>query len=69
VERAFADAMNPLLEVDLGTLEGEGHGATAARQAFAGCLDGLGLAAGRLSDRLSLRHFSHVKSDIHTVAA
>lgn len=69
IERALDDALAPLLELDLGTLEGEGHGAMAARQAFATRLDALAAVAGRLSDRLSLRHFSHVKSDIHTVAA
>jgi uncharacterized alpha-E superfamily protein len=69
VERAFEAALQPLLEVDLGTLEGSGHGATSARLSFASDLEALAAAAGRLSDRLSLRHFSHVKSDVHTVAA
>ncbi len=69
VERALELALNPLIEVDLGTLEGEGHGAQSARAAFAAGLDTLSAAAGLLSDRLSLRHFAHVKADIHTVAA
>jgi uncharacterized circularly permuted ATP-grasp superfamily protein/uncharacterized alpha-E superfamily protein len=69
VESAFTQSLQPLLDVDLGTLEGEGHGAQAARSAFAAGLDALAAAAARLSDLLSSRHFSHVKSDMHTVAA
>ncbi len=69
IERALDDALTPLLELDLGTLEGEGHGAMSARQVFAARLEALAAVAGRLSDRLSLRHFSHVKADVHTVAA
>lgn len=68
-EASLSQSLQPLLDVDLGTLEGEGHGAQAARSAFAAALDSLAAAAGRLSDLLSSRHFSHVKSDIHTVAA
>jgi uncharacterized alpha-E superfamily protein len=69
LESQFPQWLQPLLEIDLGTLEGEGHGAQAARSAFASGLDSLAAAAGRLSDVLASRHFSHVKSDMHTVAA
>jgi len=68
-ESPLSQWLQPLLEVDLGTLEGEGHGAAGARAAFAAGLDALAGAAGRLSDVLSSRHFSHVAADIHTVAA
>lgn len=69
IEYGLEEALVPLFEIDLGTLEGEGRGAMAARQVFAAGLESLAVAAGRLSDRLSQRHFSHVKSDVHTVAA
>jgi uncharacterized circularly permuted ATP-grasp superfamily protein/uncharacterized alpha-E superfamily protein len=65
----LAQSLQPLLDVDLGTLEGEGHGAQSARSAFAAGLDALAGAAGRLSDVLSSRHFSHVETDMQTVAA
>jgi uncharacterized circularly permuted ATP-grasp superfamily protein/uncharacterized alpha-E superfamily protein len=56
-------------EFDLGTVEGPGYSANAARQLLAGSLRALGGAAGRLSDRLSLRFFSHVERDLQTVAS
>jgi uncharacterized alpha-E superfamily protein len=44
---------------DLLTLEGEGDEARAARQSLAARLQALKAASGQLSDRLSMRHFSH----------
>jgi hypothetical protein len=41
------------------TLEGEGDEARASREALAARLRGLHVAAAKLSDRLSMRHFSH----------
>jgi uncharacterized alpha-E superfamily protein len=57
-----------LVEMDLGTLEGEGQGAIYMRQTFAQSLQAFAAAAGRLSDRLSLRHFSHVQDKMQAVA-
>jgi hypothetical protein len=49
---AFTDA-------DLFTLESDGAASRAARQALAAQLLALQSAAAALSDRLSMRHFSH----------
>jgi uncharacterized circularly permuted ATP-grasp superfamily protein/uncharacterized alpha-E superfamily protein len=65
LERAVAQ----VVETDLGTLQGEGYNAAAARQAFAQSLSALGETATRLSDRLSMKYFSHTDLDVHTVAA
>jgi hypothetical protein len=40
-----------------------------ARRTLAAALTELNLAAGRLCDRLGMRHFSHTDMDVHTVAA
>jgi hypothetical protein len=50
-------------------VDGDSARAQRARQALAAQLDALGMAAGVLSDRLSLRHFSLIDLGIHTVAA
>jgi uncharacterized alpha-E superfamily protein len=44
---------------ELLTLEGEGDEAQASRQTLAARLTALQAAGGQLSDRLSMRHFSH----------
>jgi hypothetical protein len=44
---------------ELLTLEGEGDEAQASRQTLAARLMALQTSAARLSDRLSMRHFSH----------
>ena len=46
-------------DAELLTLEGEGDEAQAARQTLAAGLRALHVAAAKLSDRLSMRHFSH----------
>jgi uncharacterized alpha-E superfamily protein len=51
--------------MQLAALEGNGR----ARTALALQLHELALAAGHLSDRLSLKHFSMIDLDMHTVAA
>jgi uncharacterized alpha-E superfamily protein len=56
-------------EMQLSAIEGDSTRAVRARQGLAEQLSGLGLAAGRLSDRLSLKHFSHIDVEIRTVAA
>src|SRR6202790_2536913 len=50
-------------------IEGDSDRAVRARQGLAEQLQGLGAAAGRLSDRLSLKHFSLIDVKISTVAA
>jgi uncharacterized alpha-E superfamily protein len=56
-------------EMQLSAVEGESTRAVRARQGLAGQLQGLSAAAGRLSDRLSLKHFSLIDAEFRTVAA
>lgn len=60
-------AMEELSESDLGVLEGTGYPSVAARQAFAQQLNALATAATALSDRLSMRHFSHTERKLQVV--
>ena len=60
----------PGVEVGYTTLiEGDSVRAVQARQGFAEQLNALGTAAGKLSDRLSLKYFSLIDAEIRTVAA
>ena len=61
--------MAALSEVDLGAVEGDGQGASYARQTLISRLETLSAAARGLSDRLSLRYFSHIDSELHAVAS
>jgi uncharacterized circularly permuted ATP-grasp superfamily protein/uncharacterized alpha-E superfamily protein len=56
-------------EMQLTALDGDSTRADRARQGLAEQLNELCAAAGKLSDRLSLKHFSLIESDIRTVAA
>jgi uncharacterized circularly permuted ATP-grasp superfamily protein/uncharacterized alpha-E superfamily protein len=56
-------------EMQLTALDGDSARAVRARQGLAQQLNGLSTAAGRLSDRLSLKHFSLIETAIRTVAA
>ena len=56
-------------EMQLSAIEGDSDRAVRARQGLAEQLQGLSAAAGRLSDRLSLKHFSLIAEGIRTVAA
>jgi len=56
-------------EMQSSAMEGDSQRAVRARQGLGEQLRGLGLAAGRLSDRLSLKHFSLIDAEIRTVAA
>jgi uncharacterized circularly permuted ATP-grasp superfamily protein/uncharacterized alpha-E superfamily protein len=56
-------------EMQLSGIEGDSGRAMRARQGLADQLSGLSAAAARLSDRLSLRHFSHIDDRMRTVAA
>jgi uncharacterized alpha-E superfamily protein len=50
-------------------VEAEGEHGAARRQLISAALSVLAASAGRLSDRLALRHFSLVALDLHTVAS
>ena len=56
-------------EMQLTALDGDSARAARARQSLAEQLNELSLAAARLSDRLSLKHFSLIETAIRTVAA
>jgi hypothetical protein len=56
-------------ELQLNDIEGDSARAVRARQGLAEQLNGLAAAAGRLSDRLSLKYFSHIDDGMRTVAA
>ena len=56
-------------EMQLTSIEGDSARAARARHTLAEQLRGLGAAAGRLSDRLSLKYFSLIDTEIRTVAA
>jgi uncharacterized circularly permuted ATP-grasp superfamily protein/uncharacterized alpha-E superfamily protein len=63
------EAVGLVEEMQLSAIEGDSPRAVRARQGLAEQLSGLGLAAGRLSDRLSLKYFSLIDTEIRTVAA
>jgi uncharacterized circularly permuted ATP-grasp superfamily protein/uncharacterized alpha-E superfamily protein len=65
----FQQAVTDVIETDFGALEGNGYNADVARQGFARKLSSVAEASLVLSDRLSMRHFSHTDLDLHTVAA
>jgi uncharacterized alpha-E superfamily protein len=66
---SFQQAVTDLIDSDFGALEGAGHSAELARQGFSRALDKVVEAASLLSDRLSMRHFSHTELDRHAVTA
>jgi len=68
-EDSFERATNDVADADFGALEGAGYMAVSARQIFARHLVALNDAATQLSDRLSMRHFSHTERDVQVVAA
>lgn len=59
--------MAAILDADFGVLEGEGQGASYSRQLLAARLHDLSAAVRNLSDDLSLRRFSHMGRQLHTV--
>jgi uncharacterized circularly permuted ATP-grasp superfamily protein/uncharacterized alpha-E superfamily protein len=63
------EAVALIEEMQLSAVEGDSDRAVRARQGLAEQLQGLSAAAGRLSDRLSLKHFSLIDQGIRTVAA
>jgi uncharacterized circularly permuted ATP-grasp superfamily protein/uncharacterized alpha-E superfamily protein len=56
-------------ELQLTAIEGDSARAARARQSLAAALTALAAASGRLSDRLSLKHFSLIDAEIRMVAA
>ncbi len=56
-----------VLDSDFGVLEGDGQGASYARQMLSARLQDLSAAVRRVSDDLALRHFSHVERELHMV--
>jgi uncharacterized circularly permuted ATP-grasp superfamily protein/uncharacterized alpha-E superfamily protein len=66
---ALLAEMTALGELDLGAVEGEGQGANYARQTLIARLQSLSAAARNLSDRLSLRYFSHIDLELRAVAS
>ena len=67
-EMGLDEAIPQLTDAKLTALEAEGTEAEHARRAMSDRLRALSWAAGQLSDRLSLRHFSHITLDAQALA-
>ena len=68
-ELGLDEAIPQLTDAKLAAaLEADGAEAEQARRAMADRLRALSWAAGQLSDRLSLRHFSHIAQDAQALA-
>jgi len=67
-ELGLDEAIPQLTDAKLAALEAEGAAAEQARRAMADRLRALGWAAGQLSDRLCLRHFSHIAQSAQALA-
>jgi uncharacterized circularly permuted ATP-grasp superfamily protein len=63
------EAVAMVEELQLAAIDGSSARAERARQSLAGQLNALALAAGSLSDRLSLKYFSMIDLELRTVAA
>jgi uncharacterized circularly permuted ATP-grasp superfamily protein/uncharacterized alpha-E superfamily protein len=63
------EAVAAVEQMELTAVDGESARAVRARETLAQQLDTLAAAAGRLSDRLSLKHFSLIDIEMRTVAA
>ena len=63
------EAVGAVESLQLASLEGESARAERARRSLSEHLEALAAAAGRLSDRISLKHFSLIDSDLRMVAA
>ena len=62
-------AVAAVAEMQLAAIDGDSGRAERARQSLAAQLNDLSVAAGNLSDQLSLKHFSLIDVDIRPVAA
>jgi uncharacterized alpha-E superfamily protein len=67
-EMGLEEAIPQLSDAKLTALEADGAEAALARQAMAERLRALSGSAGQLSDRLSLRHFSHIAQNAQALA-
>ncbi|MDB6088937.1 MAG: hypothetical protein JWN85_1721 [Gammaproteobacteria bacterium] len=67
-EAALDEVIPHLADEELLTLEADGRDAERARQSLAIRLRALASSAGKLSDRLSMRHFSHVTLNSQALA-
>lgn len=67
VDTSLSRPVGAVLDADFGVLEGSGQGATYARQTLSSRLLALSDAVRRVSDDLSLRHFSHVERELQMV--
>jgi uncharacterized alpha-E superfamily protein len=67
-EDALEDTVPSLSDAELLSLEASGPQAEQARQALAGRLRAVAVAAGALSDRLSMRHFAHISLNSQAIA-
>ena len=67
-ELGLDEAIPQLTDAKLMALEADGVEAVHARKSMAERLRALSWAAGQLSDRLSLRHFSHITQDAQALA-
>jgi len=67
-EMGLDEAIPQLPDAKLMALESDGAEAVQARHSMAERLRALSWAAGQLSDRLSLRHFSHITLDAQALA-
>ncbi|HKT74235.1 MAG TPA: circularly permuted type 2 ATP-grasp protein [Steroidobacteraceae bacterium] len=67
-ETSWARQMPIITDEELAQVESDGAEAREARRLMAERVRALSEAAAQLSDRLSLRHFSHISLDTHTLA-
>jgi len=67
-EDALDEDIPDLSDKELLILEGDGREAERARQSLAVRLRALATSAGKLSDRLSMRHFSHISLNSQSLA-
>jgi uncharacterized alpha-E superfamily protein len=63
------DAVASVEQMELAAIDGDSARAMRARQSLADQLEAMAAAAGILSDRLSLKHFSLIDIEVRTVAA
>jgi hypothetical protein len=63
------EAVALIEEMQLTAIDGSSERAVRARQSLGVQLNALALAAGRLSDRLSLKYFSMIDLELRTVVA
>jgi len=68
-DETLDEAVAAVAQMELNAVDGDSARAVRARQALGARLDALSGAAGKLSDRLSLKHFSLIDVETRTVAA